>query len=67
MELSVGIMLVLAAGFLQGTFVLPMTLVKNWKWEHIRLTFSTLGMVGLNRGLVILVIALAVIGLSNIF
>jgi hypothetical protein len=43
MELSVGIMLVVAAGFMQGTFVLPMTLVKNWKWEHIWLVFLSFG------------------------
>lgn len=39
-----GFLLVLLAGLLQGTFVLPMTLVRRWSWEHTWATFSFLGM-----------------------
>lgn len=44
MTLVAGFLLVLLAGLLQGTFVLPMTLVEDWKWEHTWATFSLLGM-----------------------
>ncbi len=44
MALLTGFFLVLLAGLLQGTFVLPMTLVKRWSWEHTWATFSLLGM-----------------------
>jgi L-rhamnose-H+ transport protein len=39
-----GLLLVLLAGLLQGTFVLPMTMVRRWSWEHTWATFSFLGM-----------------------
>lgn len=39
-----GFLLVLLAGLLQGTFVLPMTMVRRWSWEHTWATFSFLGM-----------------------
>ena len=44
MPLLIGFLLVLLAGLLQGTFILPMTLVKRWAWEHTWATFSFLGM-----------------------
>ena len=44
MTLAAGFLLVLLAGLLQGTFVLPMTLVRKWSWEHTWATFSLLGM-----------------------
>jgi len=44
MPLLTGFLLVLLAGLLQGTFVLPMTLVRKWAWEHTWATFSFLGM-----------------------
>jgi L-rhamnose-H+ transport protein len=44
MALLVGFVLVLLAALLQGTFVLPMTLVREWSWEHTWATFSLLGM-----------------------
>jgi L-rhamnose-H+ transport protein len=44
MPLLVGFLLVLLAGLLQGTFILPMTLVRRWSWEHTWATFSLLGM-----------------------
>ena len=44
MPLLIGFLLVLLAALLQGTFVLPMTLVRQWSWEHTWATFSLLGM-----------------------
>lgn len=44
MPFLMSLTLVLAAGFLQGTFVLPMTLTKGWRWEHTWAAFSLLGM-----------------------
>src|ERR1700680_1391639 len=48
MPLLLGFLLVLVAGLLQGTFILPMTLVRKWSWEHTWATFSLLGMVVFN-------------------
>jgi hypothetical protein len=45
MPLLPGFLLVLLAGLLQGTFILPMTLVRKWSWEHTWATFSLLGMI----------------------
>jgi len=47
-HLLVGFLLVLAAGLLQGTFILPMTLVRKWSWEHTWATFSLFGMFAFN-------------------
>jgi L-rhamnose-H+ transport protein len=44
MSLLSGFILVLLAALLQGSFVLPMTLVRRWSWEHTWATFSLLGM-----------------------
>lgn len=44
MNLVIGFLLVLAAGLLQGTFILPMTLVKEWSWEQTWAAFSFFGM-----------------------
>ena len=33
MPLLIGFLLVLLAALLQGTFVLPMTLVRQWSWN----------------------------------
>jgi L-rhamnose-H+ transport protein len=46
--LVIGFLLVLSAALLQGTFVLPMTLVRQWGWEHTWATFSLLGMLVFN-------------------
>jgi len=48
MPLFTGFLLVLLAGLLQGTFILPMTLVRRWSWEHTWATFSLLGMLVFN-------------------
>jgi L-rhamnose-H+ transport protein len=44
MPLLIGFLLVLLAALLQGTFVLPMTFVRQWAWEHTWAVFSLLGM-----------------------
>ena len=36
------------AGLFQGSFVLPMTLTREWKWEHTWAAFSLLGMLVFN-------------------
>jgi len=36
------------AGFLQGTFFLPMTLTRKWAWEHTWAAFSLFGMLLFN-------------------
>jgi L-rhamnose-H+ transport protein len=46
--LPLGFLLVLLAALLQGSFVLPMTLVRQWSWEHTWATFSLLGMLIFN-------------------
>ncbi len=48
MPLLIGFLLVLLAALLQGSFVLPMTLVRQWSWEHTWATFSVLGMLIFN-------------------
>ncbi len=48
MNLIAGLVLVLLAGILQGSFILPMTLTRHWKWEHNWALFSLLGMLGFN-------------------
>ncbi len=48
MSLFAGLLLVLVAGILQGSFVLPMTLTRQWKWEHNWAVFSLLGMLVFN-------------------
>lgn len=48
MNISFAILLVILAGFLQGTFILPMTYTKKWDWAHNWFAFSLLGMVIVN-------------------
>ncbi|MFZ0292948.1 MAG: L-rhamnose/proton symporter RhaT, partial [Candidatus Sulfotelmatobacter sp.] len=56
MQILLGFLLVLLAALLQGTFVLPMTMVKGWSWEHTWATFSLLGMFFLNWILILLLV-----------
>ena len=56
MPLLAGFLLVLLAALLQGTFVLPMTLVKQWSWEHTWATFSLLGMFVFNWIITLLIV-----------
>ena len=37
---TLGVILILAAGFLQGTFMLPMKYTERWNWENTWLGFS---------------------------
>jgi len=48
MQLMSGLILVVLAGLLQGSFILPMTLTRAWKWEHTWAAFSLLGMLIFN-------------------
>ena len=48
MELMLGLALVLVAGLFQGSFIMPMTLTRDWKWEHTWAGFSLLGMLIFN-------------------
>jgi L-rhamnose-H+ transport protein len=48
MTLALGLAIVLFAGILQGTFILPMNHTRDWKWEHNWFVFSLLGMFVLN-------------------
>lgn len=48
MNLTLGLTIVILAGFLQGTFFLPMTYTKKWKWEHNWFAFSLIGMLVVN-------------------
>lgn len=56
MTILLGFLLVLLAGLLQGTFVLPMTLVRKWSWEHTWATFSLLGMFVFNWVITLLLV-----------
>ena len=47
-NVSIGLLFVFAAGVLQGSFVLPMTLTRCWAWEHNWAVFSLLGMLLFN-------------------
>jgi L-rhamnose-H+ transport protein len=47
-ELVIGLGLVLVAGILQGSFILPMTFARRWQWEHSWALFSLFGMIVLN-------------------
>jgi len=46
--LLIGFILVSIAGIFHGSFILPMTMAKNWQWEHSWLVFSILAMIVLN-------------------
>lgn len=48
MTLAFGFIVVLVAGFFQGTFILPMTMTRKWEWEHTWATFSLFGMLIFN-------------------
>jgi L-rhamnose-H+ transport protein len=51
MTLALGLAVVLFAGILQGTFILPMNYTRDWKWEHNWFVFSLLGMLVLNAAI----------------
>ena len=43
-----GFALLIVAGICQGSFVLPMTLARKWRWEHVWAAFSMMGMLLFN-------------------
>jgi L-rhamnose-H+ transport protein len=43
--LLLGTLTISAAGLLNGTFVFPMKLVKDWNWENIWLLFAVFGLI----------------------
>ena len=49
--MTLGLAIVLFAGILQGTFILPMNYTRDWKWEHNWFVFSLLGMLVPTRSL----------------
>jgi L-rhamnose-H+ transport protein len=56
MPLLTGFLLVLLAALLQGSFILPMTFVRRWSWEHTWATFSLLGMLIFNWVITLLLV-----------
>lgn len=48
MGFTIGVFIIIVVGFLQGTFILPMTYTKKWNWAHNWFAFSLLGMLFLN-------------------
>ena len=44
MLVLLGVLIVLAAGALQGAFYLPMTYTRKWEWEHSWIMFAISGM-----------------------
>jgi L-rhamnose-H+ transport protein len=47
-ELMSGLLIVVAASVLQGSFMVPMAYVRNWKWENSWAFFSVLAMLVFN-------------------
>ncbi|WP_299580497.1 L-rhamnose/proton symporter RhaT [uncultured Sunxiuqinia sp.] len=51
-----GLLIVVLAGVLQGSFFLPMTYTKKWQWAHSWFAFSLLAMLLVNWGIALLTI-----------
>ena len=47
-DVVAGLLIVLVASVLQGSFMVPMSYVKKWQWENSWALFSVLGMIGFN-------------------
>src|SRR5262245_47781288 len=47
-RMATGFAYILAAGILQGVFLLPMDYVREWRWERSWLAFSFFGMLAFN-------------------
>jgi len=47
-QLLTGLLIVIAASILQGSFMVPMVYVKKWKWENSWAVFCILGMIVFN-------------------
>ncbi|PWD98301.1 L-rhamnose/proton symporter RhaT [Marinilabilia rubra] len=56
MEFLSGLLIVVLAGLLQGSFFLPMTYTKKWAWGHNWFAFSLLAMVLVNWAFALLTI-----------
>ncbi|HBL77404.1 MAG: hypothetical protein A2W90_21455 [Bacteroidetes bacterium GWF2_42_66] len=48
MNITSGLIVVILAGILQGSFFLPMTYTRKWEWEHNWFAFSLLAMLAVN-------------------
>lgn len=48
MDIFFGLLSVIVAGVFQGSFILPMTLTRRWRWEHTWAAFSLFGMLLFN-------------------
>ncbi len=46
--LAISLLIVIIAAISQGSFAVPMSYTKNWKWEHSWMAFSVLGMILIN-------------------
>ena len=55
-QLLLGLVVVILASVLQGSFVVPMTYVRRWPWENSWAVFSLLGMFGFNWALALVTI-----------
>jgi L-rhamnose-H+ transport protein len=51
MTALLGLVIILLAAVLQGTFILPMKNTHGWRWEHSWFAFSTFGMLLLNAAI----------------
>jgi L-rhamnose-H+ transport protein len=61
-----GFLLVLLAAVFQGSFVVPMTRTRGWRWEHTWLAFSCFGMLLLNWALGLVAIPNLIDALSRV-
>ena len=61
--LFLGLILVIVAAALQGSFAVPMAYARSWKWENSWMVFSVFGMIVLN----LLFALLSVPGLFGVF
>lgn len=48
MSVFTGLLIIVLAGFFQGSFMVPMSMQKKWAWENGWMLFSLLGMIVLN-------------------
>lgn len=46
--MTTGLLLILLAALFQGTFLMPMSMIRKWAWEHSWAVFCLLGMVVFN-------------------
>jgi len=58
-----GLLIVIAAAVMQGSFAVPMAYARTWKWENSWLVFSVFGMIVFN----LLLAALSIPGLGAVY